>query len=85
MASRYIAVEKITNGWMFTDWTDTMQSDLHHYFDAHLIAYRNEFVAVVGREMTYFIHGFDNPKRARDFAIWYHTKPEQRTKVCLLE
>lgn len=85
MAVKYIEVEKIKCGWAFHDWTNVMQSDLHEYFDSHLIKFRNEFVMIRGHDMTYFIHGFTNERQARDFAIWYHTRPEQRTRVCLLD
>lgn len=82
---KYIEIERIKSGWLFNNWTNVMQRELHHYFDAHLIEMRNKFIRVEGKRIVYYILGVSSEYEAKQFAIWYHTKPHEIKKISLLD
>ena len=83
--TEYIQVEKINDGWLFTNWTNEAFADLHPYFDKDLIDFFNEFEMIKGHEKTYFIHGFASVGQSKDFAIWYHKNRQNTSKLKLLD
>lgn len=73
MIEKYIEVEPVWDGFIFTDWTHWFQSHVEHNNYREIARQSHGWVTVVGKTITYKIRARGwNEQQCKQFAIWYH-------------